>query len=84
MELIELSAVAKQFGPLAAAIIFFLWRDWRREDRLATRIETLESEQRKVILPLVKETSEIIARNTTVMERLEKLLELQPRHYPKP
>jgi hypothetical protein len=36
------------------AVIFFLWRDYRREDRLAARIETLEDEQREVLLPLVE------------------------------
>lgn len=77
MDFIELASLARHFGPLAAAVVFFLWRDWRREDRLTTRIERLEDEQRKTILPLVKETSETIARNTAVMERLEKLLEPQ-------
>jgi len=42
----------KNFGPLLLAVIFFLWRDYHREDRLLTRINVLEDEQRTVILPL--------------------------------
>ncbi len=57
------------------ACFFFIWRDWKREDRLSKRIETLETQQTEVLLPLVAKTSEIIAKNTTVMERLEKSLQ---------
>ena len=68
MEMLEL---IKQFGPLAGVVLFFIWRDWKREDRLTTRVEKLEDEQRHVILPLVEKSTEVIARNTAVMERLE-------------
>ena len=68
MEMLEL---IKQFGPLAGVVLFFIWRDWKREDRLTTRVEKLEDEQRHVILPLVEKSTEVIARNTEVMERLE-------------
>jgi len=35
----------------------------------------LEDEQREVILPLVKDCSVIIAKNTAVMERIERYLD---------
>jgi len=72
MEFIEL---IKSFGPLAGVCLFFIWRDWKREDRLTTRIEKLEDEQRDIILPLVSKSTEVIARNTEVMERLDVALE---------
>lgn len=68
MEFVEF---IKQFGPLAGVVLFFIWRDWKREDRLTGRLEKLEDEQRNVILPLVEKSTEVIARNTEVMERLE-------------
>lgn len=71
----ELLDFLKEFGPLAGAVLFFIWRDWRREDRLATRIEKLEDEQREVILPLVERTTNVIVQNTAVMSRLETTLE---------
>jgi len=65
----------KNFGPLLLAVIFFLWRDYRREDRLLTRITVLEDEQRTVILPLVKNCTEVITKNTQVMEQSSKVME---------
>lgn len=68
-------ALIKQFGPFFLAVVFFLWRDYRREDRLSHRIDELEDEQRKVILPLVHECTEVITANTEVMKRLERHLD---------
>jgi hypothetical protein len=65
----------KMYGPFFVAAVFFLWRDWKREEKLSKRIDMLEDEQRQVILPLVRECSAVIAKNTAVMERLEKYLE---------
>lgn len=68
-------AIVLQYGPFFLAIVFFLWNDWRREDRLSNRLDELEDEQREVILPLVKDCSAIIAKNTAVMERIERSFE---------
>lgn len=80
-DLADFGWLLKNFGPLLIAVLFFIWRDYRREDKLTQRIDELEEEQRNVILPLVKETSEVITRNTEVlrqntrvMERLEQAL----------
>jgi len=54
--------------------LFFIWKDWKREDRLTSRLEKLEDEQRNVILPLVEKSTNVIARNTEVMDRLESAL----------
>jgi cbb3-type cytochrome oxidase subunit 3 len=74
-EFADAISLIKQFGPFFLAVVFFLWRDWRREDRLSDRLDELENEQREVILPLVKDCSAVIAKNTSVMERLERRLE---------
>lgn len=70
----EFVDMIQQFGPLAGAVLFFVWRDWKREDRLTSRIEKLEDEQREIILPLVEKTTAVIAQNTLVMERLDAAL----------
>lgn len=64
--------LTKQFGPLLVAVIFFIWRDWKREDRLMRRIEKLEDEHRKVVLPLVKECTEVIQQNTAALRALSR------------
>jgi len=67
--------ILKQYGPFAGFLVlvtvFSLWRDWKREAKLTKRVETLEDETRNILLPLVKDCTTIIARNTVVMERLE-------------
>ena len=71
----DLGTLMKSFGPLFVAVMFFMWRDYRREDRLTTRIDALEDEQRNVILPLVEETAKVITKNTEVLQRLEQALD---------
>jgi len=74
-EFADVMLLVKQFGPFFLAVVFFLWRDWRREDRLSNRLDQLEDEQREVVLPLVRDCSTVIAKNTAVMERLERFLD---------
>ena len=67
--------VVKQYGPLVLVLAFLLAQGWMRECRLATRINKLEDEQRKVLLPLVKRCTRVITKNTIVMRRLERVLD---------
>ena len=71
----DLNWLLQTFGPLLVAVVFFIWRDYRREDLLTIRIKQLEDEHRNTILPLVKESTAVIVRNTTVMEQSFKLME---------
>ena len=73
-EVADAIALIKQFGPMLVAVVFFIWRDWKREDRLMKRIDKLEDEQRNVILPLVRQCTEVISENTTVMEAVNRKL----------
>ncbi len=74
-EFTDAITLIQQFGPFFLAVVFFLWRDWRREDRYSDRLDELENEQREVILPLVKDCAAVIAKNTAVMERIERTLD---------
>ena len=65
----------KQYGPLVLVVCFLLWQGWMRECRLTNRIDKLEDEQRKVLLPLVKKCTRVITRNTGIMRRLERALD---------
>ncbi len=57
-------------GPALVLLAFFLWKDYRREDRLQGRIEKLEQEHRDVVLPMVEKCAQVIASNTEVMKRV--------------
>jgi hypothetical protein len=74
-ELSNVGWLLQNFGPLVTAVVFFIWRDYRREDKLTTRIQELEEEQRGVILPLVTSCTEVITKNTQVMEQNVKVME---------
>jgi len=65
----------KQYGPLVLVVTFLLWQGWMRECRLGNRINKLEDEQRKVLLPLVGKCTKVITRNTLIMRRLERTLD---------
>lgn len=67
--------VVKQYGPLVLVLAFLLAQGWMRECRLSNRIEKLEDEQRKVLLPLVKKCVKVITRNTITMRRNERLMD---------
>ncbi len=73
--LFDMIEVLKQYGPfcgiLVLLVVFFIWRDWKREDKLTKRIAVLEDETRNILLPLIKECTAVIAHNTAVMDRLE-------------
>jgi len=61
MDYIELF---KEFGPLIGIVLFFIWRDWKREDKLVERVETLEKYQQETLAALAKECITVIAANT--------------------
>lgn len=70
--------ILKQYGPfcgvLLLAVVFFMWRDWKREDKLTKRIVTLEDDYRKTFVPLLEKCMTVISHNTVVIERVEKHL----------
>lgn len=60
----DFSAVLHDFGPVIGIILFFIWRDWKREDRLVDRVEALEKYQQTTLENLVKENIQVISHNT--------------------
>jgi hypothetical protein len=71
----NLGWLIQNYGPLLVAVVFFIWRDFRREDKLNSRIVKLEDEQREVILPLVRDTTKVIVQNTEVMKQSIKVMD---------
>lgn len=54
----DLSALVKDFGPYATIILFFLWRDWKREEKRDKIIQTQNSE----VMTLVKQVVQVVTR----------------------
>jgi hypothetical protein len=65
----------KDFGPLIGVVLFFIWRDWKREENLVERVQKLEDFNTEVLTNLVKEQAttistctQVIAANTEVIK----------------
>ena len=64
----ELMDLAKNFGPLVGIVLFFIWRDWRREENLVDRVQKLEDYNTEILTNTVKEQATVIAINTEVIK----------------
>lgn len=64
----DIADLLKDFGPLIGVIIFFIWRDWKREENLVERVQALEKYQQETLADLTKQSIEVIAANTEQMK----------------
>jgi hypothetical protein len=60
----DFMALLQNFGPLVGIILFFIWRDWKREEDLVNRVATLEKFNQDTMAAMVKESTAVIATNT--------------------
>ena len=70
------SEILRDFGPLIGIVLFFIWRDWKREDRLVSRVDSLEKYQQETLVSLVKENITVIAANTQQMKLVSSLIQM--------
>jgi hypothetical protein len=71
----EFMDMVKDFGPLVGIILFFIWRDWRREENLVSRVMKLEEFNTEVLTGLVKETTAVIATNTEQLRLINTMMD---------
>ena len=64
----------KDFGPVVGIILFFIWRDWKREESLVNRVQNLEDFNTETLTVLVKESSAVIATNTEQLRLMNTLM----------
>ena len=67
--------VLKDFGPILGIVLFFIWRDWKREESLVTRVKHLEDFNTETLSNLVKESSSVIATNTEQLRLMTTLMQ---------
>lgn len=70
----EFMDLLKDFGPLVGIVLFFIWRDWRREENLVNRVTKLEEFNTEVLTGMVKETTAVIATNTEQIRQVGELM----------
>ena len=66
--------ILKDFGPLVGIVLFFIWRDWKREENLVDRVTKLEDFNTEVLTNIVKETTSVIATNTEQLRIMNALM----------
>jgi hypothetical protein len=50
----------KQVGPYIGLMLFFIWRDYRREEKLVKQIDDLNSFIKKELMDLIEQTNEAL------------------------
>jgi len=63
-----LTQLVANFGPLAGVVLFFIWRDWKREDTLSARVEKLETYQRETLTSLIERAITALAQNAECLK----------------
>lgn len=66
--------ILKTFGPSVAFMIFTVWRDWNRENRMSHALE-VQAEQ---LLSITKSTITAIEQNTASNKQLTQAIERLP------
>ena len=78
MTLEVLIAAAKSFGPAAAMVGFFIWRDWKREDRMSKRMDANEDFIKTSLTGIIGQTTAAINNQTASNRELANILNRRP------
>lgn len=65
----------RDFGPVVGIVLFFIWRDWKREEGLVDRVKSLESFNNDVLVKLVERSTAVIATNTEQLRIINVLMD---------
>ncbi len=67
--------ILKDVGPFIGIIIFFVWRDWRREEKLYDRVERLEDYQKQILENLVEKSTAALTQSSECIKWIGRVLE---------
>lgn len=68
-------SMLRELGPIVAVIFFFIWRDWRREASLSSRIERLEDYQKETLVQLVEKGTAALVQSSEVIKWIGRVME---------
>jgi len=78
-ELLEaLLKIMSDYGVPIALLIFFVWRDFRREETMSAVIRRLEGEMREILKEQVASVTRALINNTACMRELIAMLRTRP------
>jgi len=61
MEPFSFTEILREVGPFAAILLFFVWRDYKREFRLEERVDDLNKFVRDELMSALKRNNEILS-----------------------
>ena len=70
--------IVRQYGLPIALVMFFIWRDWKRENSMMIRINKLQDEIRDILKDLVTKCTTALVENTNAMHKLAESLSTKP------
>ena len=70
--------LVEKYGLPTALVLFFVVRDWLRENRMAARINALESQIRDILAKALIDSTTAIVKNSDVLAQLVDLLQRIP------
>lgn len=83
MEVYQWATILKYAGPIAAIVIFFLWKDWQREIHTQEKMAKLETYQRKTLESLVEKSTAALTQSSECIKYLgyivERLIQICPK-----
>ena len=74
----EFLQIVTQIGWPAGLVVFFVWLSWKREERLANRLDEVENYVRDHQAAIVEESIRAQKDNTTALLTLSKSLNERP------
>lgn len=83
MEVFQWAAILKYAGPVAAIVVFFLWKDWQRELHTRKRMAVLEKYQRETLEKLVEKSTSALTQSSECIKYLGHIVERLTRICPK-
>ncbi len=67
--------IIKSVGPWVSVILFFIYRDYRREETLNQRIKSLEEYQKNVLENLVESATKALTQSSECIKWIGRVLE---------
>jgi hypothetical protein len=74
--------ILQEMGPIAGVIVFFIWRDWKRESRLVERVEKLEDYQKETLAHLVEKGIAALTQSSEIIKWVGRMNERVPSECP--
>ena len=71
----DMAMILRDFGPIVGIILFFIWRDWKREDKLLERVTRLEDYQQETLVKMITDTTTALAQNSEFLKWSGRIIE---------